>query len=54
MNGPSAEGPRSRFRHLDPPIAPEQMTESVDVSTPPELPDDGYREQEWLIRNALW
>jgi len=50
MNDPSAEDPRSRYRRLEPPIALGQTMETVDASTPPESRDEGYSEQERLLR----
>ncbi|WP_296197105.1 hypothetical protein [uncultured Microbacterium sp.] len=44
---------RARYRHLEPPIPFDQMIESVDVSDHSEGDDDGYRDQEWLIRTAI-
>lgn len=52
MKDPSAEDPRFRYRHLEPPIALDQTMETVDASTAPELQDEAYREQEWLIRTV--
>ncbi|RLK52733.1 hypothetical protein [Microbacterium telephonicum] len=43
----------ARYRHLEPPIPFDQMVESVDVSERFAGPDDGYREQEWLIRHVI-
>ncbi|WP_298742014.1 hypothetical protein [uncultured Microbacterium sp.] len=45
--------PSSRFRHMEPPIPLDQMVETVDVAEHTDLPDDGYRDQQWLIRAAL-
>lgn len=42
-----------RYRHLEPPIPVDKMIESVDVADHLGGQDDGYRDQEWLIRNAL-
>jgi hypothetical protein len=52
MKDPSGEEARSRYRHLEPPIALDQTTELVDVSAVPEPQDEAYREQEWLIRTV--
>lgn len=41
-----------RYRHLEPPISLDQMIESVDTAEHPDGQDDGYRDQEWLIRNT--
>lgn len=41
-----------RYQHLEPPIPLDQMIESVDVADHPDGQDEGYRYQEWLIRNA--
>lgn len=45
------EAKQDRYRHLEPPVTPDQMMESVDTSVL-EARDDGYREQEWVLRNA--
>lgn len=42
----------ARYRDLEPPIPLDQMIESVDVSERPDVQDDQYRDQEWLLRNA--
>ncbi|SFI75064.1 MULTISPECIES: hypothetical protein [Microbacterium] len=42
----------TRYRNLEPPIPFDQMIESVDAADHPDGQDDGYRDQEWLIRNA--
>jgi len=43
----------ARYRHLEPPIPLDQMIESVDVAERASGQDDAYRDQEWLIRNAI-
>lgn len=42
-----------RYRYLEPPIPLDQMIESVDTADHSDGKDDGYRDQEWLIRNTL-
>jgi hypothetical protein len=50
---PEDSDPGARYRHLEPPIPLDQMIESVDAGQQPDSGDAGYRDQEWLIRNAL-
>lgn len=41
------------YRYLEPPIPSDQIVESVDIGKHPDTTDSGYRDQEWLIRNAI-
>lgn len=45
--------PRARYRRWEEPIPFDQMIESVDVAKHPDAQDDAFREQQWLIRNAM-
>ncbi len=45
--------PSGRYRRLDTPIPLDQMVETVDVAEHTDIQDDGYRDQQWLIRTAL-
>ncbi|ACZ30923.1 hypothetical protein Xcel_1904 [Xylanimonas cellulosilytica DSM 15894] len=47
-----ASDPREKFRHLDAPLAADQITTSQDVSPIPNEKDDRLRETEWLLRVA--
>lgn len=49
---PAGEERGARYRHLEPPILFDQMIESVDAEEHSGGQDDGYRDQEWLIRHA--
>lgn len=50
---PEKTGETPPYRYLEPPIPLDQMIESVDVGKHPDTTDSGYRDQEWLIRNAI-
>lgn len=38
-----------RFKHLPPPVAPEDLRTSQDVDPPPPEDDDAYRELLWVV-----